>query len=292
MKPLVLCSLALCMLVPAAAVAQSAPVTEGSSFVAPPTSLAPMTAAGESGEMPMAVSPAQMEVRVGGIEDELRTLRGKNEELEFQIRRLTESMEKMQRDFELRFGDIEGTKSAAAPAAGETGGAMAATGEAAPASTAVNPPAAIEGAPTQTTAGDGVLRMPDASQNTPKDLYNQALRLLNQTKYEEAARLLDQFTKQYPKDPLVGNAYYWAGETHYIRRDYVTAADSFRAGFEALPTGPKAPDNLLKLAMSLDALNRDKEACVVLQQVVGKFKKDAIGVAEKAAREQKRIGCS
>ena len=79
-------------------------------------------------------------------------------------------------------------------------------------------------------------------------------------------------SKKHPKDPLVGNAYYWQGETYYIRRDYVNAADSFRQGFEALPTGPKAPDNLLKLAMSLNALNRDKEACVVLGQVISKYK--------------------
>ena len=61
---------------------------------------------------------------------------------------------------------------------------------------------------------------------------------------------------------------------------------------QALPDGPKAADNLLKLAMSLDALGRDKEACVVLQQVVTKFKKSSTSVTDKATQERKRIGCS
>lgn len=260
----------------------AAPVVEGSAFSAPPTSLAPSTVASESGELPMATNPAQMEVRITGIEDELRAMRGKNEELEFQIRKLNETMEKLQRDVEMRLGDIEGGKKPAGEAAEHT--------PAKPAAETEKPSASAE-TPAQTTAGDGVLRLPDGSETTPKDLYNQAFRLLNQTKYDEAAKMFAVFTKQYPKDPLVGNAYYWAGETYYIRRDYVTAADNFRAGFEALPTGPKAPDNLLKLAMSLDALSREKEACVVLQQVVSKFKKDATSVVEKATQEQKRIGC-
>ncbi len=137
-------------------------------------------------------------------------------------------------------------------------------------------------------ADDGESKTDFAS---PRDHYNYAFRLLNQTQYPEAAAAFDSFTKKYPKDPLVGNAYYWEGETYYIRRDYVNAADNFRQGFEALPEGPKAPDNLFKLAVSLDALNRDKEACVVLGQVVTKFKKNSTSVTDKADQEQKRIGC-
>ncbi len=125
----------------------------------------------------------------------------------------------------------------------------------------------------------------------PREHYNYAFRLLNQTQYEEAAAAFAAFTKKYPKDPLVGNAFYWSGETFYIRRDYVKAADNFRQGFEALPDGPKAADNLLKLSMSLDALNRDKEACVVLAQITTKFKKSSSSVTDKADQEQKRIGC-
>lgn len=276
------------------------PVVEGSAYTSPPSAL---DMAPASGELP-ASTAAQLEVRLSAIEDELRKLRGKNEENEFQMKKLSEALAKMQRDTEMRLNDMEQSKTkpgkaeealakpVAKPIAEERQPFAAAAIKPATPDTPNEPTATP---PTATTAGDGTLHLPgDAGGQkfaTPRELYNYAFRLLNQTKYEEAAGAFDNFTKQYPKDPLVGNAYYWMGETFYIRRDYVAAADSFRQGFEALPGGPKAPDNLLKLAMSLDALNRSKEACVVLQQIGAKFKKGSSNIVEKAEKEQKRIGC-
>ncbi len=247
---------------------------------------------------------ADLEVRLSAIEESMRDLRGKAEENDFQVRKLNETLEKFQRDTEFRFSELNPASASSAAAAGATPATPAASPAAseglkprAPVATTQETPAASTAPDGPTTAGDGVLRIP--AQNgetetfsTPRDLYNYAFRLLNQTRYEEAADAFGTFTKQYPKDPLIGNAYYWQGETFYIRRDYVNAADAFRQGFETLPSGPKAPDNLLKLAMSLDALDRDKEACVVLGQITTKFKKTSISIVDKAAQEQKRIGCA
>jgi len=236
--------------------------------------------------------PAQLESRLSAIEEDMRSLRGKVEEVEFQNRKLTEDLAKFQKDTEFRFSEMH----PGAPAASETPAEQPLAKKSERKIIAGNVDKQSDTLmPAETTAGDGTLRKPEETApgqfNTPRDHYNYAFRLLNQTKYEEAAKSFSDFTKKYPKDPLIGNAYYWQGETFYIRRDYVTAADNFRQGFEALPNGPKAADNLLKLAMSLDALQRDKEACVVLGQVIGKFKKSSISIADKAESEQKRIGC-
>lgn len=141
-----------------------------------------------------------------------------------------------------------------------------------------------------TTAGDGTLTTTPKDED-PREHYNRAFRLLNQTRYDEAGKAFEQFTKKYPDDPLIGNAYYWLGETRYIQRDYVKAADSFRQGFEVLPSGPKAPDNLLKLSMTLRALNRNDEACVVLGQIKVKFKDSSTSLLDKVEQERTRIGC-
>ena len=138
-------------------------------------------------------------------------------------------------------------------------------------------------------AGIGIVWHQDTQRENEKELlfigeqYHQAI-----VSYYESS---PSGVKQYPKDPLAGNAFYWLGETFYVRRDYVKAADSFRQGFEALPSGPKAPDNLLKLSMSLNALKRDKEACVVLKQLVSKFGKTSAATKDKAQAEISRIGC-
>lgn len=217
-------------------------------------------------------NPAQLEVRFSAMDEEIRRLRGRVEETEFKNKRLEETLERLQKDTEFRFNEMASAKPA--PASPENAAPAAGFGH-------------TLDAPSAQTGGE------EENFASPKEHYNYAFRLLNQTKYDEAAKMFESFTKKYPNDPLIGNAYYWQGETFYIRRDYVASADAFRQGFEALPAGPKAPDNLLKLSMSLSALKRDKEACIVLSQLATKFKKtaSAANVLEKSQQEQKRIGC-
>jgi len=244
-------------------------------------------AAGADGAAPPLANAAQLEVRLSAIEDQLRALRGKIEESDNRTRKLSDALDKLQKDTDFRFGELTAAtaKPVAESAATAASGGSLGTLHSSDAKKSDKADKADAAANTADESNGKTFA-------TPREHYNYAFRLLNQTQYEESAAAFESFTKKYPKDPLVGNAYYWEGETYYIRRDYVNAADNFRKGFEALPQGPKAADNLLKLAMSLNATNRDKEACLVLQQVVTKFKKSAANVADKADQEQKRIGCS
>lgn len=240
---------------------------------------------------------ADIEVRLSSIEEQMREILGRTEENDFQVKKLAQNLEKLQKDTDFRFNELNQAKvqqpaGAASTAAATTAPATAATTQRKVPDGNIKPEAAQEGAvksasaESETASGDS-----ETNFTTPRDHYNYAFRLLNQTQYDKAAESFADFIKKHPKDPLVGNAYYWQGETFYIRRDYVKAADSFRQGFEELPAGPKAPDNLLKLAMTLNALKRGKEACVVLTQVVAKFKTSSAAVAQKAEQEQKSIGC-
>jgi tol-pal system protein YbgF len=218
-------------------------------------------------------NPAQLEVRLSGMDEEIRRLRGRVEESEFQVKKLTEQLDKLQKDTDFRFNEIAGGKASMPPATGEI------------IAKPTNGAAASEGTPAATADSEHY--------SSAKEQYNYGYLLVNQTKYDEAKKVFESFIKKYPDDPFVSNAYYWLGEIHYIKGDYVASADTFRQGFEAMPNGKKAPDNLFKLAMSLSALNRSKEACIVLSQIGTKFKKspDATRVIEKVPNEQKRIGC-
>jgi tol-pal system protein YbgF len=161
-----------------------------------------------------------------------------------------------------------------------------------------------EAAPVAKTADlseelSSVARSPEGSLSIPKagaplsarDLYNQGFKQLNQTDYKGAEASFLQFTKTYSGDPLVGNAWYWLGEAYYVQRDYVKSANSFRQGYTKLPDGPKAGDNLLKLAMSLSALQKTPEACVVLKQVDKKFSANSEALKNKAREELSRLSC-
>lgn len=226
---------------------------------------------------------ARMEVRFQQVEERISMLEGRLEQLEYENRTLRETLERFQKDVELRFSDLDsGTAPTLAPYS--------------PLDKREEEP---ETEPAEETPSqpEQVLKLPDENAvaagrfDTPREHYNHAFRLLTQTQYDEAGAAFDSFIKAHPKDPLIGNAYYWAGETHYVRQNFIQAADYFRQGFEALPEGPKAGDNLLKLAMALSAIDRGTEACVVLKQVLAKFGGNSITLKKKATEERNRIGC-
>ncbi|MBN8532138.1 MAG: tol-pal system protein YbgF [Alphaproteobacteria bacterium] len=224
-------------------------------------------------------------VDAGPSDDQMRAFNGRFEELEYKIRQLSERLDKIQKDNDLRLRDLEQKQ----------------TGAAIPAP-APTQPAPVE--PTVVTEPEDAAKVKNLAEQKPVDPgeekssfqdsrehYNYAFRLLNQAKLDQAGASFEDFVKRYPKDPLIGNAYYWLGETYYARRDFANAANNFRIGYEQAQTGPKAPDNLLKLGMTLGTLGQNQEACVVLSQVKVKFPKGAASTVQKAETERTRLGC-
>lgn len=219
------------------------------------------------------------------LEEEIRRLRGQIEKNDYEIERMQDQQKRTLDDMDFRLRALEGTGMPGVPSMSDTPAPSGSHIEVHGAGSATLPTSEESKA---TTAGDGVLTKTGSK---PRKLYNEAFRLLNQNRYEDSEKLFDGFTETYPKDPLIGNAYYWLGETHYIRKDYIKAADKFREGYQKLPDGPKAPDNLLKLAMSLKAMDRTEDACTVLGQVEKKFKDASKSILQRAKSEKKLMGC-
>ncbi|MCC7260401.1 MAG: tol-pal system protein YbgF [Alphaproteobacteria bacterium] len=240
--------------------------------------------AGESSSEPSTVEvtgpgAAGLSVRLSQLEQQMRELTGLVEKSQFENQKLSEKLDKLSTDVDFRLRAVEG--GAAAPA---TSAAMSATPE-----TPVAPDAAAAVPATPRGETQALTGTPTAGSATEK--YNQAFALLNQARYDEAALAFQEFTMSYPGDALVGNAYYWLGETYYVRRNYLASADNFRKGYEKAPEGPKAADNLLKLGMSLSAMDKKEEACVVLAQVTARFPKASVSVTQKVDAEKTRLGC-
>jgi TolA-binding protein len=53
-----------------------------------------------------------------------------------------------------------------------------------------------------------------------QDLYDKSFNYLRSSKLENAERGFTTFVSKYKDHPLIGNAYYWLGETYFIRKDY------------------------------------------------------------------------
>lgn len=228
---------------------------------------------------------ARLQVRISELEDQLRKLQGAMEQVSFSNRQLKSQIDKMHGDIDYRLSALEKGATTTAPS---------------PAPATTTPPASqpddqeqtepSKYTPVQKTAPAA---QPDGVQHfaSSHEHYSYGFKLLNQGKYADAGNVFSAFTERYAKDPLIGHAFYWLGETYYVRQDYVKAADNFRQGYEAMPTGNKASDNLLKLALTLDKLGKSKESCVVLKQVGSKFGKTSAGVKARVEQEITRLHC-
>ncbi len=139
---------------------------------------------------------------------------------------------------------------------------------------------------------DSVAALPSAQSNAnAKQDYETAYGHLLRQDYGAAEAAFEDFLKAYPNDQLAGNAQYWLGETHFVRGSYKSAASAFLKGYQTYAKSNKAPDSLLKLAMSLDRLGQKDAACSSFGELVTRFP-DAPGhVKDKAAAEQRRLKC-
>ena len=124
-----------------------------------------------------------------------------------------------------------------------------------------------------------------------KGLYDAAMELLKEQRSVEAEKVLNQFIKNYPNDPLVVNAYYWRAETYYIRGDYPQAALMFGEAYEAYlrqkktssgQASEKGPEIMLKLASSLASIGKYGDAKVILQEMDKEFKSIPSNILQQA----------
>jgi TolA-binding protein len=177
--------------------------------------------------------------RVDTLEEEVRRLRGRADVLENQNRRLREELEKLQGDIDFRLGQ----GAARPPAAGA--------------------PPARPGAPPQTSTGAPPPRTPERALQEGQA----ALSRRDFPAAEAAAREVigsRAAPQQVAAQLLLADAL--AG-----RRDHGNAAIAYNEAFVRARTGPRAPEALIGLANSFQALGNRREACDTLNDLRSQF---------------------
>lgn len=237
------------------------------------------------------------------------------EGLETQVRALAAEVQRLNNEIKRLGGAGAGSSAASTPARGgyaEAAGSSgtyippSASGRSEPApsfgSTTVTPSApngdpigSLIGGSAAGSGGGSETQMaaipPAGGGGNPKQDYEAAYGHLLRQDYGAAEAAFEEFLKTHPSDPLAGNAQYWLGETHFVRGAYKPAAAAFLKGYQNFSKSNKAPDSLLKLAMSLDRLGQKDAACSSFGELVGKFPDAPSHVKTRAASEQKRLGC-
>jgi tol-pal system protein YbgF len=250
---------------------------------------------------------ARFEVRLARIEEELRQLTGRIEQLEFGRRALEQRIDQLVRDLDQRLLALEGNGGATAQGAGpatrpalapspESSGAAAAQPGTEPAppgdrTLGVVPQSALLDLPRPEPGS--IAPPPKTSNLPPQQQYDAAMQLLRAGDYGGAERGLQLFLDLNPEDALAPNAAYWLAETHYVRKNYAAAAAAFARNYRMYgKSDAKAPDNLLKLGMSLQALQEKDKACRTYDELATEFPNAPAHIQQALARERDRAPCA
>lgn len=250
-------------------------------------------------------SPATFnETRLANQEESMRALNGRLEQLEFAIRRLEQSLQRTQNDNDARLSKLESSVSAppVVQPIPQTPPPPPAT-QAAPPAPAQTPAdmagtlGALKMQNGKITGGVNKPHSPPLPQTPPdygltaQEQYERAFNFLRQANYPEAEQAFKSFIDKNPDEKLVDNAKYWYGETLYVRGRFDESAVAFADAYQQNPKGSKAPDSLLKLGMSLAALNKTADACVTLSELKNKYPNAVPTVKSRAEDERSRLKC-
>jgi tol-pal system protein YbgF len=274
-----------------------------------PTSSPPVASGG--GGTP--AGAAQLNVRIGEIEEQLRQVTGDVEKIGFEVRQLASRLDKLVTDVDYRLRTLEQGASANVAAAqpateGKPAGAAPASSagaaqpgtlgtltesqlRAANAAPSAAPPAGqVATVPPagQAAATGGTVSLPAVE---PAAQYEYAFSYLMRRDFPGAEEAFRQFLAANPEDSRAGNAQYWLGETYYARNDFETAARVFAEGWQRYPGSNKAPDNLLKLGLSLVALGRKDDACITFAKLASDYPGAPANILQHAKRERAKLSC-
>jgi tol-pal system protein YbgF len=125
----------------------------------------------------------------------------------------------------------------------------------------------------------------------PQQLYERAYGYLLQKDYGTAETNFESFLKRHPTHQLAGNAQYWLGESFFVRGQYRPAATAFLKGYQDYAKSQKAPESLLKLAMSLQRLGQKDAACSSFTEFASKYPSPPSHIKTLAQNERQRSGC-
>ncbi len=121
--------------------------------------------------------------------------------------------------------------------------------------------------------------LPDVS---PKEQYEFARNFLKVGDYVNAERAFREFVITNPDNELSGNAQYWYAETYRIRQMYTDAATAYLEGYQKYPKSKIAPENLLKLGVSLVQMGEKDQGCLMIDGVKKQYPNATQSVLQKA----------
>lgn len=223
--------------------------------------------------------------RLNGMEQELRSLRGQIEQLEYN-----------QRQLQARLAEIE-----------RSGTGPVAQGAAEPNPTPIVPPmtspsnpqrgqvvgtlpreAVMGGSPPPT----GLAQQQAALPTAPAGSYAAAREFLNRGDTTNAEAAFRRFLEERPNDPEAAQAAYILGDLYLARGAWQEAAATFAKNYQGYgPDSPRAADNLLKLGVALARGGETAKACQTFTELQRRYPNANPAILQALSRERATAAC-
>ena len=285
--------------------------------------------AGESRLPVVRVQSGDTLMQVQQLQEEIRSLNGRIEEMSYQLLQMQEQIRKTQEDNEFRFQDLErkgGNKKsgsletpsqpatddvariieepgvssgsdqsgASADAGSQTGkpamelGSIELDANGNPVGATIKSNGSNASAPLNDNASAGT---DVAALGGEGQAYQAAYGHVLSGDYGIAEKEFQDYLSRFPSSAKAADANFWLGEALYSQGKFSDAAKTFLNAHQTYGKSPKAPEMLLKLGMSLAALDNKDTACATLREVPKRYPKASKAVINKVAAEQKRLSC-
>jgi tol-pal system protein YbgF len=254
--------------------------------------------------------------RVTQLEEQVRQLNGLVEELNFQVLQMQDQLRRMQEDNEFRFQELE--KGGAQPATQKSDNTNVeeiienTDGTTETASGAATPPrtlgsvtfdkdgnvvssqvddSGLPGVETGVGGTDGTQVAALPATSDPDELYRSAYEFVLSGDYDAAEAGFRRHVEEFPNDTRTADARFWLGEALLGQQKYREAAQVFLGANRDYPEARKAPEMMLKLGISLAAMDQNDVACATLSEVGNRYPQASTAVLERVKVEQARASC-
>jgi tol-pal system protein YbgF len=236
-------------------------------------------------------------LKLNEIEDQFRELTNKFEEVNFKLDKLSSRVTKIQSDTQLRFSDLQNSDTKIEKKQKNLPGSSQ------PQDFGTDPGYSVSNLPEKQetnsieSAQTVITQEPEKKESllpdkSPKEQYEFAVSFMKIGDYETAEFALKEFIEKNKDHDLAGNAQYWYGETFRIRQLYSDAATAYLDGYQNYPKSKKAPDNLLKLGITMVQLGEKDQGCKMISGLKKEYPKASKSVLQKAQYEQKKFKCN
>ena len=238
------------------------------------------------------------------IETQFQNLTNRFEEINFKLDKLSNRLSKVQADNQIRFQDLENasvisdnkktvvqnSKDKILPGSSQPQDLGSISYKDTNTNETIQQTQSIDTTATVVTetfqAEDKIL-----PSESPENQYEFATSFLKVGDYSTAERAFREFVQTNPEHKLAGNAQYWYAETFRIRQLYTDAATAYLEGYQKYPKGKKAPENLLKLGVSMVQIGEKDQGCKMINGVEKEYPDANQSVIQKAKYESQKFEC-